>query len=150
MSLDLECDFLPTKSADEIEADLASDAASDGKKQLLGMLSRFVPRRLAEALLDKAGVSVELKAAELSKQLRRQLVDAIKRTRIPISGTRGFKKAEVTAGGVSLREVDSSTMESKLVPNLFLAGEVLDLDGPIGGFNFQAAFSTAWLAGSNV
>lgn len=149
-SLDLECDFLPTKSAEEIDADLASEAASDGKRQLLGMLSRFVPRRLAETLLGKARVSVELKAAELSKQLRRQLVDAIKRTRIPVSGTRGFKKAEVTAGGVSLREVDSSTMESKLIPNLFLAGEVLDLDGPIGGYNFQAAFSTAWLAGSNV
>jgi predicted Rossmann fold flavoprotein len=148
-TLDLECDFVPIKSAEEIEAELASEAASDGKRQLLGMLSRFVPRRLAEALLERAGVSAELKAAELSKQLRRQLVDAIKRTRIPISGTRGFKKAEVTAGGVSLREVDSSTMESKLVSNLFLAGEVLDLDGPIGGFNFQAAFSTAWLAGSN-
>ena len=94
-------DFLPTKSAEEIEADLASEATSDGKRQLLGMLSRFVPRRLAEALLEQAGVSVELKAAELSKQLRRQLVDAIKRTRIPISGTRGYKKAEVTAGGVS-------------------------------------------------
>jgi predicted Rossmann fold flavoprotein len=150
MSLDLECDFLPTKTAGEIEIELASEAASDGKKQLLGMLSRFVPRRLAEALLEKLRVSGELKAAELSKQLRHQLVDAIKRTRIPVSGTRGFKKAEVTAGGVALREVDSSTMESKLVAKLFLAGEVLDLDGPIGGFNFQAAFSTAWLAGSNV
>lgn len=150
MSLDLECDFLPTKTAEEIETELASEAASDGKKQLLRMLSRFVPRRLAEALLEKLGVSGELKAAELSKQLRRQLVDAIKRTRIPVSGTRGFKKAEVTAGGVALREVDSSTMESKLVAKLFLAGEVLDLDGPIGGFNFQAAFSTAWLAGSYV
>ena len=149
MSLDLECDFLPTKTADEIDSDLASEAASDGKKQLVGMLSRIVPRRLAEALLEQAGVSGEVKAAELSKQLRRQLVDAIKRTRIPVSGTRGFKKAEVTAGGVSLREVDSSSMQSKLVENLFLAGEVLDLDGPIGGFNFQAAFSTAWLAGSS-
>ena len=149
-SLDLECDFLPAKSAEQIHADLASVAAKEGKKQLLGMLARIVPRRLAEALLEQAGVKAELKAAELSKQLRHHLVDAIKRTRIPVSGTRGFKKAEVTAGGVSLREVDSSTMESKLVSNLFLAGEVLDLDGPIGGYNFQAAFSTAWLAGSQV
>ncbi|MBI2480610.1 MAG: aminoacetone oxidase family FAD-binding enzyme, partial [Planctomycetia bacterium] len=113
MSLDLECDFLPIKTAEEMEADLASEAARDGKKQLLGMLSRTLPRRLAEALLERAGVSGELRAAELSKRLRRQLVDAIKRTRIPVSGTRGFKKAEVTAGGVTLREVDSSTMESK-------------------------------------
>ena len=67
-----------------------------------------------------------------------------------LTGTLGFKKAEVTAGGVSLDQVDSRNMQSKLVPGLYLAGEILDLDGPIGGFNFQAAFSTGWLAGSSV
>ena len=66
---------------------------------------------------------------------------------LPVTGTLGFGKAEVTAGGVSLVEVDSRTMRSKLVPGLFIAGEVLDLDGPIGGYNFQSAFSTGWLAG---
>ena len=65
-------------------------------------------------------------------------------------GTRGFAKAEVTAGGVSLAEVDSRTMQSKLVPGLYFAGEILDLDGPIGGYNFQAAFSTGVLAGRSV
>ena len=73
----------------------------------------------------------------------------MKQTAVPISGTLGFKKAEVTAGGVALDEVDSRTMQSKLAPGLFFAGEVLDLDGPIGGFNFQAAFSTGFLAGEN-
>jgi predicted Rossmann fold flavoprotein len=95
-------------------------------------------------------ITAEMKSAELGKAARRQLAEAIKHTRIPISGTLGFKKAEVTAGGVSLSEVDSHTMESKLVPNLYFAGEVLDLDGPIGGYNFQAAFSTGWLAGECV
>ena len=74
----------------------------------------------------------------------------IKQLPITLTGTLGFKKAEVTAGGVALDEVDSPTMRSKLVPNLYLAGEVLDLDGPIGGFNFQAAWSTGWLAGASV
>ncbi len=69
---------------------------------------------------------------------------------MPITGTLGFKKAEVTAGGVALEEVDSRTMASKPAPNLFLAGEILDLDGPIGGYNFQAAWSTGWLAGASV
>jgi hypothetical protein len=86
----------------------------------------------------------------LSKAGRAQWVAAIKRAAIPISGTRGFKKAEVTAGGVALDEVDSRDMQSRLVPGLYLAGEVLDLDGPIGGYNFQAAFSTGWLAGEHV
>ena len=75
------------------------------------------------------------------------LAVALKRTIISISGTRGFAKAEVTAGGVSLDEIDSRTMESKLIPGLYFAGEILDLDGPIGGYNFQAAFSTGVLAG---
>ena len=61
----------------------------------------------------------------------------------------GYQKAEVTAGGISLKEVDSRTMQSKVQPGLFLAGEILDVDGPIGGYNFQAAFSTGWLAGQH-
>jgi predicted flavoprotein YhiN len=78
------------------------------------------------------------------------LLQSLKRMPIPIRGSQGFKKAEVTAGGVDLGEVDSKTMQSKLCPNLYFAGEVLDLDGPIGGYNFQAAFSTGWLAGEAV
>jgi predicted flavoprotein YhiN len=92
----------------------------------------------------------EQKAAELSKAGRAALLQAIKQTKIAVTGTLGFEKAEVTAGGISLDEVDSRTMQSKLVPGLYLAGEVLDLDGPIGGYNFQAAFSTGWLAGLSV
>jgi predicted flavoprotein YhiN len=66
-----------------------------------------------------------------------------------VAGTLGFEKAEVTAGGVALEEVDSRTLQSKHVPGLFIAGEVLDLDGPIGGYNFQAAWSTGWKAGES-
>jgi predicted flavoprotein YhiN len=94
-----------------------------------------------------AKLSVERRVAELSRHERTALIDALKRTAISISGTLGFKKAEVTAGGVSLDEVDSRTMQSKLAPGLYFAGEILDLDGPIGGYNFQSAFSTGWLAG---
>lgn len=91
---------------------------------------------------------IDRKAAGLSRQERGRLTQAIKRLALPITGTLGFKKAEVTAGGVALEEVDSRTMQSKRVSPLFVAGEVLDLDGPIGGYNFQSAFSTGWLAGS--
>src|SRR5207253_3344798 len=101
-------------------------------------------------LLVLAGFPSERKAAALSKVERARLVSAVKHSRIPLTGTLGFKKAEVTAGGVCLDEVDSRTMQSKLVPGLLIAGEVLDLDGPIGGYNFQAAWSTGWLAGSCV
>ena len=105
---------------------------------------------MIEQLIISATIPSERRAAELSRQERGRLIRAIKATTIDIAGTLGFKKAEVTAGGVSRDEVDSRDMQSKLVAGLYLAGEILDLDGPIGGYNFQAAFSTGWLAGNSV
>lgn len=85
--------------------------------------------------------------AELSKNLRKQLIDNLKRMTLPVIGTRGFEKAEVTAGGVRLDQVNPRTFESRLHQGLFIAGELLDVDGPIGGYNFQAAFSSGRAAG---
>ena len=86
---------------------------------------------------------------DLSRDERRRLIGALKDLSLPIAGTLGFEKAEVTSGGVALAEVNPKTLESRLVPGLFFAGEILDLDGLIGGYNFQAAWSTGWLAGRN-
>lgn len=149
-SLALECDFVPTISQEALETQLRDAAAGAGKKQLINLLPEILPRRLCETLLGVAEVNPETKAAEVGNRVRARVIDALKRAMIPLAGTCGFKKAEVTAGGVALDEVDSRTMQSKLVPGLFLAGEVLDLDGPIGGYNFQAAWSTGHLAGLNV
>jgi predicted Rossmann fold flavoprotein len=149
-AFDLVLDFLPDIRVDALEEELRQACAADGKRSVANMLARFIPRRLAEALLAQTSVPHDLKSAELGKGPRKALAEAIKQTALPIAGTLGFKKAEVTAGGVKLDEVDSQTMESKLTPNLYFAGEILDLDGPIGGYNFQAAFSTGWLAGESV
>jgi predicted Rossmann fold flavoprotein len=148
--LQLVCDFLPDLGAEELSTRLQAEAAASGKKQIVAIVAQWLPRRLAEALLEQAGLPGDRRGAELSKAERQSLVHAIKAIAIPIEGTLGFKKAEVTAGGVALSEVDSRTMQSKLVPNLYFAGEILDLDGPIGGYNFQSAFSTGWLAGESV
>ncbi len=148
-SLTLLCDFLPEVPKDEFIERLQQLATAEGKRQIAGLLTDELPRRLVESLLEQAGVDGERRAAELSKADRAAVTTAFKEMRIPITGTLGFEKAEVTTGGVSLKEVNSKTMESKLVPGLFLAGEILDLDGPIGGFNFQAAFSTGYLAGES-
>jgi predicted Rossmann fold flavoprotein len=149
-SLRLECNFLPNVKATELDVQLRQQAEKEGKKQIISLVPELVPRRLAELLLHEAGLSPDKKAAELNSPNRASLVKAIKQFLVPLTGTRGFAKAEVTAGGVSLNEIDSSTMQSKMAPGLFFAGEVLDLDGPIGGYNFQAAFSTGWLAGNSV
>lgn len=144
------CDFMPDVSEAACAAWLDRLCREEGRSQLATLLARTLPRRLAECLAQRAGVAPELRAADCSRVQRQNLVAALKATAIRAAGTMGFRKAEVTAGGVSLNEVDSSTMRSKRHPALFLAGEVLDLDGPIGGYNFQAAFSTGWLAGQAV
>jgi predicted Rossmann fold flavoprotein len=136
------------KEADLDEA-LRLETAAEGRKQLAAVLAGRLPRRLAEAVLPRADLPVDRKSAALSKPERQRLVAAVKRLTLPVTGTLGFGKAEVTAGGVALDEVDSRTMQSKKAPGLFLAGEILDLDGPIGGYNFQAAWSTGWLAGQS-
>jgi predicted Rossmann fold flavoprotein len=146
----LAADFMPNSAADEVEQLLRTVAADDGKRSVANVVSADLPRRLIDSLLARAEVPPDRRAAELSKAERGRLIEQLKRCEIRVTGSRGFEKAEVTAGGIALDEVDSRTMQSKLVPNLYLAGEILDMDGFIGGYNFQAAFSTGWLAGESV
>jgi predicted Rossmann fold flavoprotein len=149
-TLVLEIDLLPVVTDADLDDYLRRESIDSGKKLLAVVLAEHLPRRLADALLTQAGFPMERKAAALSREERARLVQSMKRLRLPITGTLGFGKAEVTAGGVALDEVDSRTLQSKKVPGLWIAGEILDLDGPIGGYNFQAAFSTGWLAGQSV
>ena len=141
----MECDFVPNRNEDQLR-----EALSSGGKTVFAVVSQWLPKRLGEVLLGQAEIELEGRTAELPKKRLNRLIDLLKRNAISIHGSQGFKKAEVTAGGVDLREVDSKTMQSKLCPDLYFAGEILDLDGPIGGYNFQAAFSTGWLAGSSI
>jgi predicted Rossmann fold flavoprotein len=148
-SLQLEMDLLPAMKESELDEFLRVESLASGKKQLSVVLSAHVPRSLCDILLSMAGMPVDRRAAALSKVERGTLVKRIKGLSLPVAGTLGFEKAEVTAGGVALDEVDSRNMQSKLLAGLYIAGEVLDLDGPIGGYNFQAAWSTGWLAGAS-
>jgi predicted Rossmann fold flavoprotein len=146
-ALRVELDLLPSQPEPQIDDDLRKESIQSGKKQLAGILPEQFTRRLSERLLGLAGLPADRKAAGLSKPDRQALVRTVKSLSLPVAGTLGFEKAEVTAGGVTLEEVDSRTLQSKRVPGLYIAGEVLDLDGPIGGYNFQAAWSTGWRAG---
>lgn len=149
-SLSLVCDFLPGIEPAELDRALAEQTAACGKRQIPQLAAQWLPQRVADTVVDLAGIARDRRAAELARTDRGRLARAMKGTAIPITGTLGYEKAEVTAGGVALAEIDSRTMQSRLVPKLYLAGELLDLDGPIGGYNFQAAFSTGWLAGESV
>jgi predicted Rossmann fold flavoprotein len=148
-TLVLEVDLFPALSEEQLGEWLRTESVAEAKKQLVAVLAPQVPKRLGEIVLAQAREAKDRKAASLTKEQRGRIVHALKHLPVPITGTLGFNKAEVTAGGIALDEVDSSTMQSKLVPNLYFAGEILDLDGPIGGYNFQAAWSTGWLAGGS-
>ncbi len=147
--LRLLMDFLPDLSESELETSLKELSVTSARKQLGHVVAPGLPRRLVEMLLARAGFAGDRRASCITRDERGRLLQFLKRFVLSVQGTLGFGKAEVTAGGVELAEVDSRTMESKKQPGLYIAGELLDLDGPIGGYNFQAAFSTGWLAGAS-
>lgn len=144
----LQIDLVPETSETELVARL--DATQGGKRMVATALQGLVPRNMATCLLKRAQVAEGLSLSELPRAARLQLLGDLKRLSVPLSGTRGYPKAEVTRGGVSTKEVNPHTLESRIAPGLFFAGEILDVDGPIGGFNFQAAFSTGHMAGLHV
>ena len=114
---------------------------------MLGALRRELPERLAEALATHAGVDPARTLAQLRRGERQRLIETLVRGELPWSGDEGYKKAEVTGGGISLAEIDPRTLESRRYRGLFICGEVLDAFGPIGGFNFQWAWATGRAAG---
>ena len=142
----LRLDLLPGTSQADLDRALQAESRR-GRRPIASILPDPVPKRLAECLVSAAGVPGARMGPDLSRDERHRLVNALKGLSLPIVGTLGFEKAEVTSGGVALHEVDPKTLESRIVPGLHFAGEVLDLDGLIGGYNFQAAWSTGHLAG---
>lgn len=111
------------------------------------LVRRQLPQRLADTLLEESGVDPERTRSQLRRDERARLVEALARYPLPWTGDEGYKKAEVTGGGVPLAEVDPRTGESRVVPGLFLCGEILDCFGPIGGYNFFWAWATGRAAG---
>jgi predicted Rossmann fold flavoprotein len=126
---------------------LMAQAAANARRSLSKTLAVIVPERLAEAVCASAAVDSRTAAAQLPRAERERLIAALTRLPLPVTADRGWNYAEVTAGGVPLEEIDYRTMESKLVPGLYVIGEMLDCDGRIGGFNFQWAWATGYLAG---
>jgi predicted Rossmann fold flavoprotein len=147
--LDVVLDFAPDEHLEALDLEL-QEACRAGRRPVAGLLAARVPRRLAEALMKASSITPDRMGPDLARDERRRLVATLKGLRLPVTGTLGFAKAEVTSGGVALDEVDPRTLESRRQAGLHFIGEVLDLDGLIGGYNFQAAWSTGWLAGEVV
>lgn len=146
----LQLDLVPELSDASLRDLFAQRSGQNGKQTVSSMIGRWLPSRLAGEVALSCGAkapSGDKTLAEFSAAAVTLLIDHLKRWHLPVHDTRGFAKAEVTAGGVSLLDVDPRTMQSRHCPGLYIAGEVLDVDGWIGGYNFQAAFSTGRAAG---
>lgn len=142
--------FVPGQSADELRAWFVAQAAQHPRRSLVRTLSSLVPDRFAESLCRYQGCESQTAVAQVPRPTRDRLLNALTHFHFPIIGDCGWNVAEVTAGGVPLEEINYRTMESKLIAGLYLLGEMLDCDGRIGGFNFQWAWTTGWLAGKSV
>ena len=146
--LDLALDLIPDVAARGAGPAPSRPSSRQGRRSLAALLPESLPRRLAECVVDGRGHPARTGWARTCRATSGSGWSPRSRgCRCRSRGTLGFAKAEVTSGGVALDEVDPRTLESRLVPGLHFAGEVLDLDGLIGGYNFQAAWSTGWLAG---
>lgn len=139
--------FVPGGSAEAELAAWLSAAGEEPKRPVRRHLSQWLPARLADALCAEAGVEPGAQIAQVAREPRARLIELLTARVLPVSGTLGYEKAEATAGGVELSEVDPSTLESRKCTGLYLCGEMLDVDGRLGGFNFQFSWSSGTVAG---
>ncbi len=145
--LKLTASFLPGWKEDDFCHKIIEAITQSPSLQIKSVLAEALPGRFIEMLLGKLRIPGTLVLNQLRKEQREQLMKALFHFSLQVSGAVGYQKAEVTAGGIDLVEVDKATLESKLRPGLFFAGELLDVDGRIGGFNFQWAWSSGFVAG---
>ena len=147
---ELFIDLKPAIPAEELHARLQRLVQENPKKAVGGAFSGVLPTRLLDAVFDQARIQPWAPAASFTKEQRQAMVGALKGMPLTVRGTRPFSEAVITRGGVSVKEVRPSTLESKIVPGLYLAGEILDVDAFTGGFNLQIAWSTGALAGGSI
>lgn len=145
--LTLILDLKPALSREQLDARLLREFEGMRNKQFKNALASLFPSKLTPVMVERSGISPEKMVNEITRAERERIITATKEFTMTLTGLRDYNEAIITQGGVSVKEVNPSTMESKLVPGLYFAGEMLDLDAVTGGFNLQIAWSTGWAAG---
>lgn len=146
----LELDLKPALSEEQLDKRILRDFEENQNRQFKNSVNGLFPAKLVPVMIQLSGISPDKKVNEITREERRTFVRKIKHLAIHVSAVRGFEEAIITQGGVSVKEINPSTMESKLVKGLYMVGEMLDLDALTGGFNLQIAWSTGFLAGSSL
>ncbi|MBN1126045.1 MAG: aminoacetone oxidase family FAD-binding enzyme, partial [Sedimentisphaerales bacterium] len=147
--IELRIDFFPGMDRKPLEQKLIALCNAHPKKKMPGLLCELMPRALCETLCRLTDCS-DVSASQLPKDKRNSLLDLCKALPLHVVSTRPIEEATVTRGGVDTAQIDPETMQSRLCPGLYFAGEVINVDGPCGGYNLQIAFSTGYLAGQSV
>lgn len=145
----LHLDMKPALSEEQLDKRLIREFEEANNKQFKNSLGSLFPAKMIPVMIELSGISPEKKCNEISKEQRQQFVKLIKNITITVDGLRNIEEAIITRGGISVKEVNPSTMECKKINGLYIAGEVLDLDAMTGGFNLQIAWSTGYLAGQS-
>lgn len=145
----IQIDLKPALNAEQLDKRLQRDFANNINKNFKNYLPELLPKKMIETIIKLSGIEADKKINSISREQRINLGNLLKSLRLEASGLLGYDQAIVTSGGVDLKEIDSRTMRSKIVDNLFFAGEIIDLDGPTGGYNLQICWSTGYLAGEN-
>jgi hypothetical protein len=148
--LNLFIDLKPALDAEQLDKRILRDFDEAKNKQFKNSLGGLLPTKLIPVIIELSGIDPEKKVNEISKKERAELVALLKKLPLTVTGLRGWNEAIITKGGVSVKDVNPSTMESKLISGLYFCGEVLDLDALTGGFNLQIAWSTGYLAGISI
>ncbi len=141
---------IPGETFETIDAWLQEEQRMRPRARVATIVASRLPAALADAWVADAEIPAGTLMAHLPREERRRLAHALGETRLDVRDSRGYGYAEVTAGGVPLEEIDPATMQSRICPGLYLAGEILDVDGRLGGFNFQWAWSSGWVAGNAI
>ncbi len=145
----LSIDFKPGLNQHELEARLLRDFKLQGAKNFKNILNGLLPKKIINVFIETLGIDANKKGNQVMKQERSALLNLLKSFRLSLTKARPLAEAIITRGGVSLKEINPKTMESRLIRNLYFAGEIIDVDADTGGFNLQAAFSTGYLAGES-
>ena len=145
--LTLYIDLKPVLSVEQLDERILRDFGNNQNKQFKHALDALLPKRLIPIIIEQSRISPEKRVNEITREERLRLTGLLKKLPLTITGIRDYDEAIITKGGVSVKQINPSTMESKLVKGLYFAGEVLDLDALTGGFNLQIAWSTGYLAG---
>ncbi len=147
---EIHIDLKPALTYEQLDKRIQRDFLENANKNFINALDALLPKKIVPVIVKLTGIKPSVKVNQITKEMRGKLVNILKDLKVTVMSLRPIEEAIITSGGVSVKEIDPKTMESKLVGGLYFAGEVIDVDAYTGGFNLQIAFSTAMCAANSI